>query len=414
MVSYVHRPAPLPSAPERLGEVAAAPRGTGTGAPVPVLEGLLHQAARLPSLAAKYERELTRRTFALADLPVLTPGELATATAEALALNTGEGLLWAHGGTLDTPHLTLLPEQMFAPEIRSAWNPLHTTDVVANLHPAGRMQPDHYFFNRFATASGATVLPLGPLPQGADDDWLRFLARNHVTAIAAPPQAVSRLLRASVAGRPLPWLRTLMLGGATHDTTDDGLLAAHFPYTAVWRLYGTPAAWMIGQRGPHCLAGIYHPLPHQHVEAVDGRLLVTTLTPSRTPALIRYDTQERGEFAHCACGRPGPALRVLGTRPPFFRFHGRTVSARELVDLATAHDEVTAAQVAVTSEERIQLRIRLAPGVPDDHHSHAWIRFRVLENHPALAACVLDQPEEFEVVAVHEFTGTSVLTTEEH
>ncbi|MEU7067459.1 hypothetical protein [Streptomyces sp. NPDC046161] len=414
MVSYVYRPAPSPSAPERLGKGAAGPRGPGDGAPVSVLESVLHQAARLPSLAAKYERELARRTFALADLPVLTPAELATATAEALALNAGGGLLWAHGGTLDTPDLTLLPEQMFASEVRSAWNPLRTTDVVANLHPAGRLQPEHHFFNRFATESGATVLPLGPLPEGAEDDWLRFLARNHVTAIAAPPYAVTRLLRASAAGRPLPWLRTLLLGGAAHDTTDDGLLAAHFPYTAVWRLYGTPAAWVIGQRGPHCLAGIYHPLPHQHVEAVDGRLLVTTLAPSRTPALIRYDTQERGEFAYCACGRPGPALRVLGTRPPFFRFQGRTLSARELVDLATAHDEVTAAQVVLTPEQRIHLRIRLAPGVPDDHHTHAWIRFRVLENHLALAACALEQPDAFEVTAVQELTGTSVLVTEEH
>ncbi|MFJ9059963.1 hypothetical protein [Streptomyces sp. NPDC102409] len=344
---------------------------------------------------------------------MLTRPELEAATAEALAVGRGGAALWAHGGTLDAPGLSLLPKGMFASEIRSAFSPLGPTDVLANLHPSGRMRPDHYFFNHFAAVSDATVLPVGQLPEGPDDDWLAFFARHHVTAVAAPPQAVARLLGVSTAGRPVPWLRTLLLGGAFHDTTNDASLASSFPYTDVWRLYGTPTAWVMGQRGPQCLADIYHPLPHQEVEVVDGRLLVTTLTASRTPPLIRYDTQERGEFARCACGRPGPAVRVLGPRPPFFRFHGRAVSAQELVDLATAHEEVTAAQIAVSSDQRIQLRVRLAPGVPDDHHSHAWIRFRVLESHLALAACVLEQPDAFEVVAVDELSGPSVLASEE-
>ncbi|MFB7514390.1 hypothetical protein [Streptomyces sp. NPDC056144] len=380
---------------------------------LPALEGVVRQAMRLPSLAPKYERQLGRGPLTLDGLPVLTRSELETATAEALALGLGGGMLWAHGGTLEVPGLSLLPQEMFASRIRDDWNPLGPADVVANLHPAGRMQPDHYFFNRFAAASGATVLPVGGLPEDPDDDWLAFLARHHVTAVAAPPQAVIRLLGASTAGRPVPWLRTLLLGGAFHDATEDGLLASRFPYTDVWRLYGTPAAWVVGQRGPQCLADVYHPLSHQHVEVVDGRLLVTTMTTSRLPPLIRYDTLEHGEFTHCACGRPGPAVRVLGARPPYFRLHGRTVSARELVDLATSHDEVTDAQVAVSPDQRIQLRVRLAPGVLDDHHSHAWIRFRVLESHLALAACVREQPDAFEVISVDELSGPSTLVSEE-
>ncbi|MEU7022220.1 hypothetical protein ABZ990_16360 [Streptomyces sp. NPDC046203] len=381
--------------------------------PAPALESVVRQAMRLPSLASKYERSWGRGRLTLGDLPVLTRRELETATTEALALGLGGGMLWAHSGTLEAPGLSLLPQEMFVSRIRDDWNPLGPADIVANLHPAGRMQPDHYFFNRFAAASGATVLPVGRLPENPDDDWLAFFARQGVTALAAPPQAVVRLLGASTAGRPLPWLRTLLLGGAFHDATEDGLLASRFPYTDVWRLYGTPTAWVIGRRGPQCLADLYHPLPHQLVEVVDGRLLVTTLTTSRTPPIIRYDTEERGEFAHCACGRPGPAVRVLGARPPSFRFHGHTVSARELVDLATAHEEVTDAQVAVGPDQRIQLRVRLAPGVADDHHSHAWIRFRVLESHLALAVCVREQPDAFEVISVDELSGPSALVSEE-
>ncbi|MCZ0978187.1 hypothetical protein O1L60_00140 [Streptomyces diastatochromogenes] len=153
---------------------------------MPALEGVVRQAMCLPSLAPKYERPRGRGRLTLDDLPVLTRSELETATAEALALGLGGGTLWAHGGTLEAPGLSLLPQEMFAAQIRDDWNPLGPTDVVANLHPAGRMQPDHYFVNRFAAASGAMVLPVGRLPEDPDDDWLAFFARHHVTAVAAP------------------------------------------------------------------------------------------------------------------------------------------------------------------------------------------------------------------------------------
>ncbi|MFC5656295.1 hypothetical protein [Streptomyces nogalater] len=375
----------------------------------------MRSAVQTPSLSAKYERHVAGDTFSLRDLPVLTHQELTAATQEALALYSDgdSGVLWAHGGTLETPGLSLLPEGMFASEILSSWNPLAPQDVLANLHPPGRLRPDHYFFNRFAAAAGATVLPIGDLPEGDADGWLAFLSRQGVTALAAPPRTLARLLGGVASGRPIPWLRTLLLGGATHDTTPDTLLGAHFPYTDTWRLYGTPASWVIGQHSPQCLADVYHPLPHQMVEVVDGRLLLTTLSTARLPPLIRYDTQERAEFTRCSCGQRGPAFRVFGPTPPSFRFCGRTIDARELVALATACDEVAQAQVAVTPEQRIQLRVRLTPDALDDHHSRAWVRFRVLEHHLVLADCVAEQPEAFDVVTVDRPLGSSPLASEE-
>ncbi|OIJ88642.1 hypothetical protein BIV25_36355 [Streptomyces sp. MUSC 14] len=381
-----------------------------------VLRELLRRAARIPSLAAKYAPYLDAEDLtALSGLPVLAQAELARATNEVLALERGGGSaqLWAAGGTLDEPALTLLPEGMFAAQIRRAWNPLGPGDVLANLHPPGKLRPDHYFYNRFAVESGATTLAFGRLPDGSHDDWLDFFARHHVTALAAPPEMLSRLLGGTAAGRPVPWLRTLLLGGAGHDATPDARIAECFPYTEVWRLYGSPSTWVTGHRGPQCLADVYHPLPHQQVEIVDGRLRVTTLDPARTPPLIRYQTQDRGEFTRCACGLPGPAVRVIGTTSPFFRFHGRVVSAGELVALATSLDEVAGAQIAVSGEQRVQLRVRLDPGTPDDHYTHDWIRFRVLEGHLALAACVIEQPDLFDVVVVDDLDADAAVLVSE-
>ncbi|MFD0393742.1 hypothetical protein ACFQ3Z_20580 [Streptomyces nogalater] len=98
---------------------------------------------------------------------------------------------------------------------------------------------------------------------------------------------------------------------------------------------------------------------------------------------------------------------MFGPTPPSFRFCGRTIDARELVALATACDEVAQAQVAVTPEQRIQLRVRLTPDALDDHHSRAWVRFRVLEHHLVLADCVAEQPEAFDVVTVDRPLGSS-------
>jgi phenylacetate-CoA ligase len=402
----------------RDGPVAPRPSGDEVRAHrlAQVLPALLTSAARIPSLAVKYEPWLDpTRTPALHELPVLTRAELVRAAEEITKLPEGAGpaLRWAEGGTLAEPGLTLAPEHMFAPQIRWTWQPLGPRDVLLNLHPPGTLRPDHYLFNRFAAESGASTFAFGRPPAGAWDDWQEFFGRQGVTAVAAPPETLERLIGSTSSGRPLPWLRTLLLGGTTHDTTSDTRIAECFPYTEVWRLYGAPGAWVVGQRGPQCRPDVYHPLPHQYVEIVDGNLLVTTLETGKTPPLIRYETRDRAEFTACTCSLRTPAIRVLGPTAPYFRFHGRTFSAREVAELAISTEEVAAAQVAVNGEQRIQLRVRLVPGVPDDHHTHEWIRFQVLRGHLALAAGLADQPELFDVVVVDELNSTSDLVSDE-
>ncbi|MFF6790356.1 phenylacetate-CoA ligase [Streptomyces filamentosus] len=373
----------------------------------PELAGLLRRAAQVPSLAGKY-RSFTDGSAgetALDELPLMRPEELSRAVAEVLALRgAGGGVssLWAGGGSLAEPGLSLLPEDMYAGRVRREWSPVGPGDVLANLHPLERMRPDHLFFHRFAAESGATGMSFGRLPGGGHEEWPDLFARLGVTSIAAPAEVVSQLLGNAEAGRPLPWLRTLLLGGSALDATPDRAIADCFPYTEVWRLYGSVATGPIGRRGPLCLADVYHPLAHQYVEIADGRLLVTSLDLDRRPPLLRYDTGDRGEFTYCVCDQPGAAVRLTDSSSPYFRLRGRTVSARELVDLALAAGDVEAAQVAVDRTdrpERMQLRVRLSPGVPDDSYTLDWIRYRVLENHLVLACCVVEHPEILEVVS---------------
>ncbi|MER5861941.1 hypothetical protein [Kitasatospora sp. NPDC002040] len=375
-----------------------------------LLTGLLRRAGRLPLLAAKYRPWLDGNTPALHRIPVLRHSELAHVTEEVLALRAGGGAssLWAVGGSIAAPELSLLPQDLGVGQLRDSWQPLGPTDVLANLHPLERLRPNHHFFNRFAAESGALSLAFGRLPEGDHREWAELFTKVGVTALAAPPETVTQLLGVA-ASRPLPWLRTLLLGGMDLDPTPDRTLADSFPHTEVWRLYGCPATGTVAHRGPNCLGDVYHPLPTQHVEIVGGLLVVTTLDPARNPPLIRFETEERGEYTHCVCGQPGPAVRLFGAMSPYFRLHGRTMSAQELVDLAVGTGDVLAAQVALddsTRDERVQLRVRLAPGVPNDEYTLQWIRYQVLSKHLVLTSCVLEQSDAFEVVTADELAGT--------
>ncbi|WP_405017205.1 hypothetical protein OHV05_09060 [Kitasatospora sp. NBC_00070] len=380
--------------------------------PSDLLADLLRRAVRLPLLAAKYRQWAVGGTPALHQIPVLRHDELARVTEEVLALRTADGTssLWAVGGSLTDPELSLLPHDLGVRQLRHSWRPLGADDVLANLHPLERLRPNHHFFNRFAAESGTLGLAFGRLPEGGHKEWAELLTKVGVTAVAAPPETVTQLLGIATANRPLPWLRTLLLGGMSLDSTPDETLADCLPNTRVWRLYGSPATGTVAQRGPRCLDDVYHPLPTQHVEIVAGLLVVTTLDPARNPPLIRYETEERGEFTLCACGRPGPAVRLFGAASPYFRMHGHTVSAQELADLAVATGDVRTAQVVLDDsswDERVQLRVRLAPGVPADEYTLQWIRYQVLTRHLVLASCVLEQPDAFEVVTADELADTA-------
>ena len=233
--------------------------------------------------------------------------------------------------------------------VLAEWRPLGPDDVLANLAMPGRLWSAHFFYNRVAERAGADVIGLGDIDEPEMGQWLDFLARHRVSALAGTPSQLGAVLRhCARAGHPLArQLRTAIWFG---EPLDDALLerlGEIAPELGLWGNYGSTETWVIGHNGPACDRGTFHVLPHQHVEIDGGRVLVTTLSPQAVSPIIRYRIGDRGRWVACSCGRPGAALRVLGREDSLVKFAGTLVSPQELVAVATSLEGVSAAQVAL-------------------------------------------------------------------
>ncbi|WP_084735319.1 diaminobutyrate--2-oxoglutarate transaminase family protein [Actinophytocola xinjiangensis] len=372
----------------------------------PAAGPLLARAARMPSLRAKYGPATE-----WADVPVLSKDELNTAIEELLSGEPdgrGGAYVYASGGTISEPRLSLIPGDMFVPDILAHWQPLDPHDVVVNLFTPGRLWSAHYFYNAVAAASGAAVVPFGGLADDELDSWIDFFQAQGCTALAATPTTLKRLLlHLGHSGRTWPALRKLLWVGEKFDDATSALVAKHLPEAEVWGLYGSTETWVIGWNTPLCRPDTVHPLPYQYVELRDGAILITNTHERCVNPLLRYQVGDVGEFVDCPCGRPAAALRVLGRVDSYFKFLNQLISPEELVGLACGIDDVLDAQLALlapgTTAERLVLNVRSTsdsrPGLPDRVRSH------VLAGHLGLGYVVSDAPAAFEVGVVDELAS---------
>ncbi|MFE4513138.1 hypothetical protein ACFRMQ_02920 [Kitasatospora sp. NPDC056783] len=386
-------------------------RGGPSAAPVgriasDSLRRALARVACLPSLRHKYAEHLDAAVVpVLGRLPVLTRAELAGAVAESNGLrraSRGAGL-YAAGGSMATPWLAAAQDEGVTAELHENWRPLWRGDVLANLYPAGRMQWAHYFYNALAVRSEADVLPFGRLGDDELLQWLDFFRERRVTALAAPPETLERIVQVcAVTGRRLDWLRKVLWhgGGQEHDR----LPAERSLSAELWSCYASAEVGVVGHAGPFCLPRTYHPLPGRVVEvAGDGMILLTVLDEGAPVPLLRYRLGDFGAVVRCACGRPEPALRVVhDAAVAGVTIHGQLVQPDELVRLASELEEVAGAEVVLTGNgsepDRIRLRISLRSGVPADDYTCEWVRHHVLSRHLVLGALVAEDAEAFEVV----------------
>jgi len=262
--------------------------------------------------------------------------------------------LWQSGGSTGSPMFGYAPTGLYMAEVHEHWvhegpAPIGPDDVVVNAWSAGKMWGAHYLVNALLDRTGCTAMCLGAITAAEYDAWLEFFAAQGVTAIGGTP-SVLRLLfaHAREAGAKLPDLRTVMWLGEAWDTRLDDDLAAVAPDARRWGMFGSTETWVVGTNTPDCPADTWHTLPSTLVGIGEDDLLdFTALDSTRLNPVLRYQTGDAGRLVECSCGRPGPALQVLGRRDGLVKFRGHLVAVDDLVAQVSSVPGVTRAQLVV-------------------------------------------------------------------
>jgi phenylacetate-CoA ligase len=367
------------------------------------LRDLVRRAARLPHFADKYRALDLASDFDFADVPEMTREDV-TASAEQAVRGVDRpagAFLFTSGGSTAEPKIAWIPCEMHLDALLPHWQPLTHRDVLANLAMPGRLWSAHYCYNRVAEHAGADVIGLGNIGDDELTQWLDFLHRHGTTAVAGTPSQILKTLRS---GHPiLAQLRKAIWFGEPCDAELLHLRDRHAPHLELWGNYGSTETWVIGYNGPRCPADTFHVVPYQHVELVDGKVLVTTLHPGAVSPVIRYRIGDRAEFATCPCGGSS-ALRLAGREGSLVKFAGTLVSPQELVEVVRAVPGVRAAQVALIAgdgEEAMEVRV-VGEGV-----TATALRERLLASQIDLGFGLRGDDDTFRVLLVDELTASA-------
>ena len=319
-----------------------------------VAQGNLKRLAGVPALADAYTGHAISGLPDLAELPVMDKDRLNLALTS-LEPKAEQGATWLFqsGGSTGAPKVGYAPTGFYMTGVYAQWRPLDRDDMFVNVWGAGRMWGAHFLAAAFADLSECQVIGVGAVTADEYADWLGFFADREVTAIGGTP-SVLRLwfAKARDAGIRLPALRkVLWLGEAWHPQLDDDL-AAVAPHATRWGMFGSTETWVVGTNTPDCAVDMFHPLPEQLVHVGEDTLLdFTTLDPEMLNPILRYQTGDAGELAPCPCGRPDPAMRVLGRRDSVVQVRGLGLHVDDLVARAESHAGVARAQVVITEQQ---------------------------------------------------------------
>ncbi|MFD4534749.1 phenylacetate--CoA ligase family protein [Kitasatospora sp. NPDC058397] len=314
----------------------------------------LERLRSVPALAPRYASHVNVHTLdRLATLPPLAKDDLNTALAHLEpAADQAATWLFQSGGSTGAPQVGYAPTGFYMAGVHAHWQPLDRTDVFVNAWGAGRMWGAHFLAAALADLSGCRIIALGSVAAEEYGDWLAFLAARRVTAIGGTP-SVLRLwfAHARAAGIRLPSLRkVLWLGEAWQPQLAEDL-AVVAPEAQRWGMFGSTETWVVATNTPDCPADTFHPLPDQLVHSdADGLLDFTTLNPEMLNPVLRYRTGDAGELTDCPCGRPGPAMRVLGRRDSVVQVRGLGLDVAELIARAEREPGVARAQVVLTEQ----------------------------------------------------------------
>ncbi|MFD8703013.1 AMP-binding protein [Kitasatospora sp. NPDC059648] len=329
------------------------PEAAGPG--LRVARRTLERLRSVPALAGRYPGHLDAGSLErLAELPPLAKDDLNTALAHLEpAAERSATWLFQSGGSTGAPKVGYAPTGFYMAGVHAHWQPLDRTDVFVNAWGAGRMWGAHFLAAALADLSGCRIIALGSVAREEYGAWLEFLAARRVTAIGGTP-SVLRLwfAHARATGSRLPSLRKVLWLGEAWQPQLEADLAAVAPRAERWGMFGSTETWVVGTNTPHCPADVFHPLPDQLVHAdADGLLDFTTLNPEMLNPVLRYRTGDAGELTGCRCGRPEPAMRVLGRRDSVVQVRGLGLDVDELIARAEREPGVARAQVVLTERD---------------------------------------------------------------
>lgn len=376
-----------------------------------VVRELLHRMRELPTLGERYRHLDKVSKPALTDLPVLTKDDFRTAFPDVLARARRRGhgaLVLGSGGTTSKPKLSLVPSEQMIDDIRAQWNPLAEPDILVNYDTPGRLCSSHNFFNALANASGAVSIPLGAVEDKELPEWLDFIEQLGATAINATQSQLAHLLESAARmGRTPSAVRKVLWTGEPFGEHALGVVREVLPAAELFGVYGSTETWVIGHNGPHCDIDTFHVLPYQHVELVDGLILISNLHPTCLNPVVRYRIGDRGRFTECPCGTPGQALKVLGRDDPQVKFLSILCTPQEIADAARSVPGVSEVQVALfehgSHDEHMELRLRLRSDTDRETIERA-VRDNVLRRVYRLGYEVAAKPDAFSVRAVERFS----------
>ncbi|MBA2695034.1 MAG: AMP-binding protein [Actinobacteria bacterium] len=327
---------------------------------------LLARATELAALRPRYAHVDTSRPVRLADLPVLTKDDFAAARADLLARARAESagsVVLGSGGTTSRPKLSVLPSEMFLPDMLTAWTPLDADDVLLNCNNGGELGSMNPFYNRLAHCSGAAVVPLGMIDPDALAAWLNFIADCGITAIGGTPSYLATVLECYESLGLRPPFRKVVWTGEAYNQSARRTTERVLPDAQRFGVYGSTETWVVGHNGPGCGWDVFHPMHYQHVELVDGHIVVTTTHPRSLNPILRYQIGDRGEWTACPCGRPEPGLRVLGRADQQIKFRSILFLPEEIQHIALTDPDVRDVQISLfdhgTPGERIEVRLRV-------------------------------------------------------
>jgi phenylacetate-coenzyme A ligase PaaK-like adenylate-forming protein len=368
-----------------------------------VAQGNLKRLASVPAFVGRYDDHSTIAGLAdVAALPVMDKDDLnAALSALEPKSETAATWLFQSGGSTGAPKVGYAPTGFYMTGVHAQWQPLDRDDVFVNAWGAGRMWGAHFLAAAFADLSGCRVISVGSVTQEEYADWLGFFADREVTAVGGTP-SVLRLwfARARDAGIQLPALRkVLWLGEAWHPQLDDDM-AAVAPLAQRWGMFGSTETWVVGTNTPECAVDTFHTLPEQLVHVGDDTVLdFTTLNPDMLNPVLRYQTGDAGELVACPCGRPDPAMRILGRRDSVVQVRGLGLHVDDIVARVESEAGVARAQILITTQRGrvsgVEVRV-LATGeaTPD---LEARLREELFRSTFTLSTAFVHDPGSFQV-----------------